>query len=768
MTTMIARRELLKVGGLALAFFPTAVSAQNKKTNEPARKQEDPDASSPSSSKAAPGLAPSVFVHIALDGAVAITVHRSEMGQGIRSTLPVLIADELGADMARVTVVQADGDKKFGDQNTDGSSSIRQVYEDTRRVGAVPRTMLIEAAARRWKVAPDTCVARAHAVHHEATKRSFSFAELVADASKLRVPKPASVKLRPDADVTRAHIPLLDAKAFVQGTAKFGADVVVPGMLTAVIARPPVVGGRVVRVDDAKARAVPGVRHVIQLPVPKPPYGFQSWGGVAVVAENTWAAMQGRMALDIAWEHGANEVYDSDAFRDSLRASVNKPGTVLRKVGDVEGALAKAARTIDAEYNVPHLPHAAMEPPAAVARVVDGRCEVWASTQNPQAARTEAARALGISEDKVAVHVTFLGGGFGRKSKADYVSEAVLLAKETGAPVRVQWTRGDDLHHDYFNTVSAQKLTAGLDENGKVIAWRHRTAFPPIASTFNASANTPSRSDLQQGVLDVGLAVPNVSAEGCEAAVHTRIGWLRSVYNIFHGFAVGSFIDELAHAKKIDPVAMWLEVLGPARKASLAELGTPELRNYGASLEEHPVDVGRLRHVLDRAAQNARWSSRWSSRGTSHERALGIAAHRSFLAYTACVASVVKGADGKPHVDEAWIVADVGRAVNLDRVRSQMEGAVVFGISLALFGGITMKGGAVQQSNFSDHPIARIAQTPRNIHVDIVQSSEPPAGVGEPGVPPVAPAIANAWFALTGERARALPLARDLGAVALR
>lgn len=754
MTTLYARREVLRAGGLALAFFALPTRAQGARSNEPAGDQEPPDAASRTP---APGLAPNVFVHVALDGMVAITVHRSEMGQGIRSTLPVLIADELGADMARVKIVQAVGDEKYGDQNTDGSSSIRGVYEDTRRVGAVPRAMLIAAAAKRWGVKPDTCTARAHAVHHEPTKRTLSFADVVADAAKQKVPKPASVKLRPDADVTRAFIPLLDAKAYVTGAAKYGADVVLPGMLTAVVARPPVVGGRVLRLDDAKALAVPGVKRVVQLPVPKKPYKFQPWGGVAVIAENTWAAMKGRLALDVEWAHGEHEVYDSDAYREDLRASVNRPGEVVRKVGDVEAALAGAARVVDAEYHVPHLPHAAMEPPAAVARVVDGRCEVWASTQNPQEARTEAARALGISEDEVTVHVTFLGGGFGRKSKADFVSEAVLLAKEAGAPVRVQWTRSDDLRHDYVNTVSTQKLTAGLDAQGKVVAWRHRTAFPPIASTFDASKNRPSRSDLQQGVLDLALAVPNVQAEACEAAVHTRIGWLRSVYNIFHGFAIGSFVDELAHAKQVDALDAWREVLGPPRTMSLKDLGTPELRNYGASLAEHPVDVGRLLGVLERVAKNAGWSSRG-------QRALGIAAHRSFLAYTAVVASVVTGADGKPHVDEAWIVADVGRPVNVDRIRAQMEGAVVFGVSLALWGGVTMKRGAVVQASFRDHPIARIAQTPRRIHVDVVESTLPPCGVGEPGVPPVAPAIANGWFALTGERARSLPLARDLRA----
>jgi isoquinoline 1-oxidoreductase beta subunit len=396
-----------------------------------------------------------------------------------------------------------------------------------------------------------------------------------------------------------------------------------------------------------------------------------------------------------------------------------------------------------------------MEPPVALARFENGACEVWAPTQNPQAARTEAARIAGLPEDKVQVHVTFLGGGFGRKSKADFVSETVFLAKEAGVPVRVQWTREDDVQHDYYNAVSTQRLSAGLDEKGKVIAWRHRTAFPPIATTFGGP-NRPGMNDLQQGVLDLALAVPNISAEACEANAHNRVGWLRSVYNIFHAFSVNSFIDELAHARGEDTRDVMLEVLGPPRKLSLAELGVEQLRNYGQPLEKHPVDAGRLRGVIERVTELARWGER-----KKQGRALGLAAHRSFNSYTAAVASVVRTEGGKLSVDEAWIVIDAGIIINSDRVRAQMEGSVIFGMSLALHG-VTMKGGAVQQSNFRDIRLVRIGEAPRRIHVDILPSDAPPGGVGEPGVPPVAPAIANAVFALTGTRVRELPFARTL------
>ena len=702
-------------------------------------------------------FSPNVFVHIAPDGWVTVVCHRSEMGQGIRSSLPVLLADELGADMAKVKVAQADGDAVYGDQNTDGSSSIRGHYDTMRRVAATARTMLVNAAAKRWGVKPDACVAKNHQVVHTASGRSLEFGALVPFAKKEPIPKPEAVRLRPPHELEHVgkQLPHLDAPAFVNGTAQFGADVSVPGMLIAVIERPPVVGGRVLGFDREAALAVPGVRHVIQMPEPQKPYVFQSWGGVAVVADNTWAALRGRSLLAVRWEHGDNQSYDSEEYRKTLLASARAPGTALRKLGDAPAALQTAARTIEAEYYVPHLPHAPMEPPVALADVRDGRCEVWASTQNPQAARKEAARALGLSEKDVTVHVTFLGGGFGRKSKADYVSEAVLLSREVKAPVRVQWTREDDIRHDYYNTVSQQRLVAGLDSEGKVVAWHHRSAFPPIGSLFGPTTR-PSAGDFQQGVLDLALDVPNVLAEACEAPAHVRIGWLRSVYNIFHGFAANCFIDEIAHARGDDARTVMLEVFGPPRRIeSPAELGVTEIRNYGGSLSEYPVDVARLRGVVERVTEISGWDRRKQA-----GKALGLAAHRSFHSYVAVVASVVQKQSGRLAVDEAWITVDAGKVVNPDRVRAQMEGSVIFGMSLAFHGAITMQKGATVQTNFKDFRLVRIADAPRAIHVDIMSSDELSGGAGEPGVPPVAPAIANAVFALTGKRVRDLPLGR--------
>ena len=741
----ISRRSFLGISitaaGFGLGLFPACAPPKNAPTAPPM----------PSA-----GFRPNVFVHVAPDGTVSIVCARSEMGQGVRSSLPALIADELGADMERVKIVQGDGDAAYGNQNTDGSSSVRERFDDLRMMGATARTMLVATAAERWGVPAADCDAVHHAVVHGATKRSLGFGELADAAAKRSLPGKNEVKLR--AVETLAHVgqkmPLVDGPAIVTGRAEYGADVKLPGVLTAVVLRPPVVGGKVARFDASKTLNIPGVRKVFELPAPKAPFAFKPLGGIGVIADNTWAALRGRAALDVTWEHGTNAGYESGAYQEGLTAAVRAPGKVARKVGDVAKALAQSKRDLVAEYHVPHLAHASMEPPAAVARLSDAGCEIWTCTQNPQASRTEVAKALGLPESKVTVHVTLLGGAFGRKSKPDYVVEAALLAKAAGAPVRVQWTREDDIQHDYYHSVSAQRLQAGLDAQGKVTAWSHRTAFPPIGSTF-APVTYSDDGELQQGVTDVPLMIPNVQAENCEAKAMTRIGWMRSVANIYHAFAVQSFMDELAQLRGLDPRENLLELVGPSRIVSTSELGVAKMPNYGQPLEQHPIDTARLRRVIERVTELSRWDKR-----KAEGRALGLAAHRSFLAYVAVVMSVVKTPSGKIAVDEAWIVADPGLIVNRERVLSQFEGAVVFGMSLAMYGAITMKGGATEQTNFRDYRLVRMAEAPRKIHVDIVASASPPGGVGEPGVPPVAPALTNAIFALTGERIRTLPIAR--------
>lgn len=736
---LVPRRSFLAAlgvaaGGLALGSF---ASAQPK---PPAPK----------------GLAPSAFVHVAADGTVTIVCARSEMGQGVRSSLPALIADEMGADMARVKIVQADGDAVYGDQNTDGSHSVRGHYKELRQVGATARAMLVLAAANRWRVKPATCEAKDHVVVHAPTKRELGFGALADDAARLPVPKPEAAPLKRKDQLKHVgkELPLVDGFAIVTGRAIFGADVVLPGMLTAVIARPPVPGGKVARFDASRALAIAGVKRALELPAIKKPFAFQPLGGVAVVATSTWAALKGRAALDLTWDLGDNVVYDSDAYKETLAKTVSAPCKSVREVGDVDAALAKAARRVEAVYHTPHLAHASMEPPVAVAHVTKDHAEVWAPTQDPQTARKEVAKAIGLDESKVTLHVTFLGGGFGRKSKPDFIVEAALVSKAVGAPVRVQWTREDDVRHDFYHSTSAQRFDAGIDAANKVVAWRHRTAFPPIGSTFS-DTSISGPGELQQGVLDVPLAVPNVRCENGEAKAHARIGWLRSVANVYHAFAVQSFFDEVAHARGKDPKESALELLGPPRVVTPAELGVAKVPNYGAPLDEHPIDTARHRRVLLRACELARWDTR-----RQDGRALGLAVHRSFLTYVAVVASAVKRADGGVAIDEAWIVADAGTIVNLERVRSQLEGAVIFGLGIALYGEITMKKGVTEQGNFRAYKIARIADAPRAVHVEVIESDAPSGGVGEPGVPPVAPAIANAVFALTGKRVRDLPIAR--------
>lgn len=696
---------------------------------------------------------PNPFLEIELDGHVRIWCHRSEMGQGVRSSLPALIADELGADPAHVTIVQADGDEKYGNQDTDGSSSVRIPFIELREAAAAARMMLIAAAAKAWRVPAAKLTTRDGKIWNGA--KSQAFGDFVYDVKKQPVPKKIELRALKDLPhVGKAGMPQVDAPAIVVGTAQYGADPYIDvkdKLLTAVIAHPPVLFGKPAKVDSTAALAVKGVRRVIELPSPKPPIAFQHLGGVAVVAEHTWAALKGRKALSVTWDHGANATHDTTAYAEQLRASARQAGARMRNVGDADAALAKAKTKVEAEYSTAYLAHAAMEPPAAVAQWHGNRVEVWACTQSPVGIRDQIAKTLGIEKTDVVVHVTLLGGGFGRKSFPDFAVEAALLSREMKAPVRVQWSREDDLQHGTFHTMSVQALAAALDDKGKVTAWRHRIAYPTIDSTFDASADQPSDGEVGMGATDLPLAAPNVRVESCKAPAHMRIGWLRSVCATPQAFAIHSFLDEVAHAAKRDPRDLMVETFGPARVLTAAELGVPKLDdNYGSKLAQTPFDVARLHRVIDKVGEMSGWNRRGS-------RALGMAAHSSFASWVAVVASVEKGARGELRVDEAWIAADCGFVVNPDRVRYQMEGAFLFGLSNALHGAITVKDGAVVQTNFRDYKLLRIHEAPRAIHVELIASEAHPGGAGEPGTPPVAPAVANAWFALTGTRLRSMP-----------
>jgi isoquinoline 1-oxidoreductase subunit beta len=694
---------------------------------------------------------PSVYLGMEPSGIVTIVAHRSEMGTGIRTSLPMIAADELDIDFKNVRVEQAIGDAKYGSQDTDGSNSIRSFYEPLRIAGATARTMLERAAASKWGVPAGECSGRKEQVIHLPSGRKLAYADLVTLAASQAVPKKEELIYKPAAEyryIGKA-LPIVDLHDLCTGKGVFGIDAKMPGMVYASIERSPVMGGKMVSVDDSEARKVSGVSDTVKIDALKPPYGFQPLGGVAVIANSTWAAMQGRKKLKVEWDLGANAGFDSGAFKKTLQDSARQPGKVARSLGDVDAEFAKGGKIHEADYYVPMLAHAPMEPPAAVAEFKDGKVIAWTATQNPQAVQATVAAAVGIKPADVICHVTLLGGGFGRKSKPDYVAEAAVLSKQVGKPVKVVWSREDDIHFDYFHSVAAMYLKAATDAKGRPTAWLQRSAFPPIEMMFDATAKY-GNSQMGMGWNDLPFDIANHRAENGAATAPVRIGWMRSVANIFHAFGVQSFVDELAASAGRDRVEYLLDVLGSPRVIDLTG-------GRGGGDKRYPLDVGRLRNVVELAAQKSGWANKKSGAG----RGFGIAVHRSFLSYIAAVVEVEVDAKGKVRIPRVDIAVDAGMVVHPDRVTAQFEGAAVFGTSLAMMGEITLADGRVQQGNFNNYPVARMPEAPLMTHVYIVPSDAPPAGVGEPGVPVIAPAICNAIFAATGKRVRDLPIRKQ-------
>ncbi|MBD3642064.1 MAG: xanthine dehydrogenase family protein molybdopterin-binding subunit [Marinobacter sp.] len=718
---------------------------------------------------------PNVFIHIDADGVVTFINNRAEMGQGIRTSLAMVAADELGADWDQVRVKQATADQeKYGNQNTDGSRSMRHWHEPMRRAGAAARLMLEQAAANQWGVPVSEVHAEVHKVVHSATGRELGFGELAESARELEVPGRNALVLKADSELRfigkesglvngelkSAYPKAVDGEDIVTGKAVFGADVDLEGTLYAVIARPPVYGAGIKSVEDSAALEVPGVKKVIRIETADQPAAFNPLGGVAVVASNTWAAMEGRRALEIEWDMAAagdNADYTSDAYRAALEKAAQSPGKVIRQSGDVDAALKDAEKRVSATYYMPHMAQSPMEPPVAVVRVKDGKAEAWAPVQNPRATRDGVAGILGLDRENVTVHQTLLGGGFGRKSKPDFVSEAARIAKEfEGQPVKLQWSREDDIQHAYFHAVSVDHLEAGLDAEGKATGWLHRTLSPSIASLFAPDPKHKGEFELGMGFNTMPFSIPSIRLENPPAPAHVRIGWFRSVYNLPHAWAIQSFAHEMAEAAGKDHRDYVLELLGPDREVHNLTVG--DGWNYGEDPDLYPIDTARMRRVIERATEEAGWG-RESQKG----RGLGLAFHHSFVSYTAIVFDVEVDDAGELTIHRADIAFDCGPQANPERIRAQMEGACVMGIGIALKSEVTFQDGVAQQSNFDKYLIPRMPDAPKVVRVHLIDNPDDAmGGVGEPGLPPVAPALCNAIYAATGKRIRRLPVGDQL------
>jgi isoquinoline 1-oxidoreductase subunit beta len=684
------------------------------------------------------------WLHIDKDGDVTLIVPKSEMGQGVFTSLAMILADELEVDWRKVHVEHAETKPDIYDLGTGGSGSVFGSYLPLRQAGAAAREMLITAAAQSWGVDPKTCHASEGAVIHNPRAHALTYAELVDRASKLPVPdlKKVTLKNPDDFRYVGRDIPHIELPTKVDGTAQFGIDVRVPGMLYAVIARCPVYGGKAKSFDATKAKAVAGVREVVEIPAVTPE--CHTFGGIAVVADSSWAAMKGRDALKVEWDNGPAGNENTASLSEQLQSLTANPCKVVRADGDADAVLAKAGRKVEAAYELPFQAHATMEPMNCTADVRADRAELWAPTQSPDWIQGTVAQVLGLKPPAVNVHTTLMGGGFGRRYHTDFGVEAAQVSRAAGKPVQVLWTREDDIQHDFYRQAFHHRMAAAWDEQGKITAWRHRIASTSIAVFWRPNPK-PEESEIG-GALWPPYAMSSFRIEYAPAKSGIPVMWWRSVEESSSGFAVESFVDELAAAAKVDPLEFRIRLLGER----------PRKVGHAQSEDDVLLDTARFKGVLQLAAEKAGWG-----KSSAQGHGLGIAAFYSFNTYAAHVADVSVERGGKLKVDRITSAVDCGRVIDPQGVKAMMEGAVAYALS-AVFSEITIEGGHAKQSNFDTYDILRMRDMPQ-VDVYMVASKEAPTGMGEPGLPPVAPAVANAIFAATGKRIRRLPIrATDL------
>jgi isoquinoline 1-oxidoreductase beta subunit len=660
---------------------------------------------------------PNAFLAISPDNAVTITVAKSEMGQHVRTSIPMIVADELGADWSQIQVAQADAHPdKYGSQGTGGSGSIRRSFEMLRKAGAAAREMLLEAGAREWGVSKSECAVSKGTVVHRSSGRELTFGALASKAAALPVPDDPPLKDPKDFNLIGKSMPGKDTPSRVNGSAQFGIDIRLPDMLHATVVRCPTFGGKAKSFNSKAAKGVSGVTDI-----------FEIEEGVAVVGKNTWAVIQGHRAANIQWDHGDFAKWDSDRIKSMMEKKGGGTAVVAREEGNVAEAHKKAGSVFEAQYEVPFTHHATMEPMNCVAHVRNGECEIWVPTQVPQRVQTTAAEHLGIPVEKVRVHVTLLGGGFGRRLWADFVTDAVEISQKTGKPVKMLWTREEDMAHDFYRPTSIHKLSAAMTKKNRPRSWSHRVVAPSISGQLRPERFSGGQLDRSavNGASNIPYEFPSILVDYVMTNTKVPVGWWRSVYNSQNAFANEGFIDELAHMAGMNP-----------------------LRFRMTLLRNSPRHLG----VLQLAFEKSGWNTK-----LGEGRGRGFAMHESFGSWVANVAEVTVKSDGTFTVDRIVSAIDCGLAVHPDGIRMQMESSIIYGLTSTLKGEITIKRGAVEQSNFHEFELLRIDETPE-MEIHIVESDEPPGGAGEPGLPPVAPAVANAIFDATGKRIRKLPI----------